>query len=302
MSGKRPEHIAPPDIFYNEAEAKKYAYNSRMITIQTKMSERAIELLNLPNHPCHILDIGCGSGLSGEVLSEQGHTWVGLDISRAMLGVAIEREVMGDLVYSDAGDGLMFRPGSFDACISISAIQWLCNADKRSHVPQKRLKVFFNSLYKCLTKGARAVLQFYPENPAQVSMITTAAMRAGFRGGLVVDFPNSTKAKKYFLCLFAGETSDKLVMPEPLAAKAMDEEELKSASGAIDQKTGQSQDTILFGGRSKEKRKRIKGKKGKRLPVKSRQWILRKKESARKAGKKTYEDSKYTARRRRPRF
>lgn len=32
-------------------------------------------------------------------------------------------------------------------------------------------------------------------------MITSKAMEAGFSGGLVVDFPNSTKAKKYFLVL-----------------------------------------------------------------------------------------------------
>jgi 18S rRNA (guanine1575-N7)-methyltransferase len=50
------------------------------------MSERAIELMNLPDdEPCLILDIGCGSGLSGEVLEEEGHYWVGMDISPAML-------------------------------------------------------------------------------------------------------------------------------------------------------------------------------------------------------------------------
>lgn len=36
-------------------------------------------------------------------------------------------------------------------------------------------------------------------------MITTAAMRAGFSGGLVVDFPNSSKAKKYYLVLMVGQ-------------------------------------------------------------------------------------------------
>jgi len=34
-------------------------------------------------------------------------------------------------------------------------------------------------------------------------------MKCGFSGGMVVDFPNSTKAKKFFLCLFAGEPSVK---------------------------------------------------------------------------------------------
>ncbi|KAJ1496531.1 hypothetical protein HMI55_006046 [Coelomomyces lativittatus] len=31
-----------------------------------------------------------------------------------------------------------------------------------------------------------------------------AALNAGFTGGVVVDYPNSSKAKKMYLCLFAG--------------------------------------------------------------------------------------------------
>lgn len=55
------------------------------------MSERAIELLVLPeDEPCYLLDIGCGSGLSGSVLEDQGHFWVGMDISSSMLGTLSE--------------------------------------------------------------------------------------------------------------------------------------------------------------------------------------------------------------------
>lgn len=68
-----------------------FSFSSRIIDIQLTMSERAIELLVLPeDQPCHILDLGCGSGLSGSVLEDQGHTWVGVDISKAMLGQFIK--------------------------------------------------------------------------------------------------------------------------------------------------------------------------------------------------------------------
>jgi len=39
-------------------------------------------------------------------------------------------------------------------------------------------------------------------------MITSAAMKAGFRGGLVIDNPNSTKTKKLYLVLTAGSEGD----------------------------------------------------------------------------------------------
>ncbi len=61
--------------------------------------------------------IRCGSGLSGEVLTEHGHTWIGLDISINMLTVAKENESEGDLLHCDMGQGFSFRPGSFDYAI-----------------------------------------------------------------------------------------------------------------------------------------------------------------------------------------
>ncbi|KAL6509706.1 hypothetical protein OROGR_023016 [Orobanche gracilis] len=160
----RPELQAPPEIFYNDDEARKYTSSSRIIDIQAKLSERALELLALPRNdkPRLLLDIGCGSGLSGETLTENGHQWIGLDISPSMLNIALEREVDGDLILGDMGQGLGLRPGVIDGAISISAVQpcsyenysqllqnpvrlWLCNADKSSHEPRLRLKAFFGT-------------------------------------------------------------------------------------------------------------------------------------------------------------
>jgi 18S rRNA (guanine1575-N7)-methyltransferase len=155
-----------------------------------------------PDRPSHILDIGCGSGLSGVALEEAGHFWTGLDISRSMLDVANERETTnGDLIHYDIGLGLPFRPGTFDGVISISAIQWLCYSESSDQDPRLRLNRFFSSLYAVLKRHAKAILQFYPENPEQAVLIMQCASRVGFAGGLVVDYPNSSKAKKYYLCL-----------------------------------------------------------------------------------------------------
>lgn len=99
------------------------------------------------------------------------------------------------------GLGLPFRPGTFDGVVSISALQWLCYAETSEQDPRFRLNRFFSSLYSIMKKDARAVLQFYPQNSEQALMIAQAASRVGFAGGVVVDYPNSSKAKKYYLCL-----------------------------------------------------------------------------------------------------
>jgi SAM-dependent methyltransferase len=60
--------------------------STRIQRIQAEMTHRAIELLALPpNEPLFLLDIGCGSGLSGEILDDLGHLWAGVDIAPSML-------------------------------------------------------------------------------------------------------------------------------------------------------------------------------------------------------------------------
>ncbi|XP_068640299.1 18S rRNA (guanine-N(7))-methyltransferase RID2 isoform X1 [Aristolochia californica] len=286
----RPEFQAPPEFFYNDQEARKYTTSSRIIEIQAKLTERALELLALPDDgvPRLLLDIGCGSGLSGESLSESGNQWIGLDISQSMLNIALEREVDGDLLLADMGQGLGLRPGVFDGAISISAVQWLCNADKSSNEPRLRLKAFFVSLYRCLARGARAVLQLYHENEAQLELITTSAMRAGFAGGLVVDFPHSTRAKKTFLVLTCGPPSISTALPK---AKVEDGE------SCSDESSDEENQTVSVSDRHRSRKKQKINKKGK-----GRDWVLKKKEQMRKKGHTVPPDTKYTARKRKARF
>ena len=64
-----------------------WVLSSRIQSVQSQMTDRALELLALPpDESAFLLDIGCGSGLSGEILDEEGHVWVGVDIAPSMLG------------------------------------------------------------------------------------------------------------------------------------------------------------------------------------------------------------------------
>ncbi|XP_027332402.1 18S rRNA (guanine-N(7))-methyltransferase RID2-like isoform X1 [Abrus precatorius] len=313
----RPEVVAPPEIFYDDAEARKYTSSSRIVQIQVllllnliffsfssktinsiwcakkaTLSERALELLALPDDgvPKLLLDIGCGSGLSGETLSESGHHWIGLDISPSMLNIALEREVEGDLLLDDMGQGLGLRPGVIDGAISISAVQWLCNADKSSHNPRLRLKAFFTSLYKCLANGARAVFQVYPENLDQRELILNAAMHAGFAGGIVVDFPHSTKRRKEFLVLSCGQRSINASVSKG-----------KNEGGEIcsdDDSEDEENQTVCISDRHRPRKKQKKNNKS----GKGKEWILRKKEQMRRRGNAVPPDTKYTGRKRKDRF
>lgn len=246
------------------------------------MTRRALELLDL-KVPSLILDIGCGSGLSGEILSAVDpsdggpHTWIGMDVSPSMLDIALQRDVEGDLMLADIGQGVPFRAGSFDAAISISAIQWLCSAESSETSPAGRLNRFFNGLYASLRRGGRAVCQFYPKNDTQRNMITQAAVKAGFGAGLLEDDPG-TKNVKLYLVLTVGNNDN--------------EGGNTDITGVV---SGMDNVDVL------DARKRLKAnntqvKKG------SKAWIVKKKEQMERKGKIVKATSKYTGRKRRIQF
>ena len=323
MPIRRPEESGPPENFYDRKEARKYTSSSRIIRIQAEIANRCIELLNIPdNNKRFILDVGCGSGLSGAALERAGHEWVGCDVSQNMLQIASEREQCvrvnsddkesemicesddegsdgveheqmempptkkqqwthvgsAELVQHDMGLGLPFREGSFDGVISVSALQWLCYDNSSKQTAAKRLNRFFSSLYRVLKSDSRAALQFYPENDAQANLIATAASRAGFAGGIVVDYPNSTKAKKHYLCLS---------MDRHHTNSKTNDTELPRAPGivVVNERTQQSH------------QKRISKK-----FVKNKQWVVQKKEHQRSLGRNIQSDSKFTGRKRKDRF
>ena len=104
-------------------------------------------------------------------------------------------------------------------------------------------------------------------------------MKAGFGGGVVIDYPNSSKAKKIFLCLFCGLVPKTL--PQGLDAHA------QSQSNVAYSKRTTSR------GSSDRLRKPLKG---------SREWIEAKKERRRRQGRSVRPSSKYTGRRRKTKF
>jgi len=102
--------------------------------------------------------------------------------------------------------------------------------------------------------------------------------------GIVVDYPNSAKAKKHYLVLSCDRTSRKQ-LPQGMTGDEKNHVQVSSS---------QSRRQELRHGKAKPIRK----KKG----VKTKEWILHKKETQRKKGKNVRPDTKYTARRRRGKF
>jgi len=137
------------------------------------------------------------------------------------------------------------------------------------------------------------VLQFYPETPEQAVLISETATRVGFAGGVVVDYPNSAKAKKHYLVLaFDRSSAQRKKAAEAAAASA--------AANDADQQRQQQHVAVGVASANGSRGKKVVPRKKK--GVKTKEWILHKKETQRKKGKDVRPDSKYTARRRPTKF
>ncbi len=115
-------------------------------------------------------------------------------------------------------------------------------------------------MHAALKNPSRAILQFYPTSDDQIQLITSIAQKAGFGGGVVVDYPNSKKARKVFLCLFVGGGGVAQQVP-----KGLEGEEDEEASSRVQFE-------------KRRERLRSKEKSGRRKNVKDKDWILKKKE------------------------
>lgn len=176
----------------------KYHTNSSIQNIQREITYRCIELLELKDNG-FVLDIGCGGGISGSVISEYNLPWVGCDISMDMLNICKTNNEAHDILRVDIGEGLHFLPGTFDYIISVSAIQWLFQSFKKEHDPKKRLRTFFTSLYSISKTNTRCVLQFYLKNKKHIELLKNEALRAGFHGGIQIDKPKTRHEKQYLV-------------------------------------------------------------------------------------------------------
>jgi len=76
-------------------------------------------------------------------------------------------------------------------------------------------------------------------------MITSAAMRNGFTGGMIVDYPNSKKAKKYYLFLMAGYSEEivqeakSVIMPQAKTDEDSDDSDDEDGAGRYKKKEKQ---------------------------------------------------------------
>ena len=166
--------------------------------IQEKITIRALEILELKQERLLILDAGCGPGFASAYLKEIGHDVVALDVIYEFLGFYDIKEF--NPIVSDMSS-TPFRNESFDAIISISALQWIYR-EINNKIMKEKLVNLAQSLFNVLKPNSRAIFQFYPKNNDIMEEIGKIfADNTKFMGNFVIDNPNNPKKRRIFLLL-----------------------------------------------------------------------------------------------------
>jgi len=192
----RPEDSHVAGDFYESGEGDSHRDKNAIRNIQGKITLRALELLAVAP-PAKLLDAGCGSGFSSLIAKEVGFEVCGFDLDRKMVAAAknagVEAKV-GNLTK------IPFKDASFDAAISISALQWL-GAGKS---PKDALEEYYKSAMefaRVLKPASRAVIQFYPKDEDEAFCAGKAFRKAGFAVRLQIDSADNPKRRKTYLVL-----------------------------------------------------------------------------------------------------
>jgi SAM-dependent methyltransferase len=196
---KRPEELYENASDYFKGETLSwYARSKNIMRIQEKITIRAIEILELKQERSLILDAGCGPGFTSAYLKEIGHEVIALDIISEFLSFYNIKEL--NPIASDMSV-TPFRRESFDAVISISALQWIYR-DINNNRMKRTLINLAQSLFYILKPKASAIFQFYPKNNEIMEEIgKMIAENTKFKGTFIVDNPNNPKKRRIFLLL-----------------------------------------------------------------------------------------------------
>lgn len=151
-----------------------------------------------------VLDLGCGTGFSSEVLVENGNRVIGIDILVDMLSKArakkefIKEEKELELILADI-NYLPIKQTSIDQIISISAYNFIIHGKDLSNDISKTVNNTARYLKKILKPKGRIVIEFYPKDEKELEIFVSSFKDNGFDGFLIKKDPNQKSGQTFLL-------------------------------------------------------------------------------------------------------
>ena len=159
---------------------------------------------NLNEKKYLVADLGCGTGFSSEILVENGHRVIGIDILMDMLSKAkdkkklLKKEKELELILADI-NYLPIKQASIDHIISISAYNFIIHRKNLIGNISKTINNTARNLKKILNPNGRIVIEFYPKNEKELNSFMSSFKDNGFDGFMVKKDPTQKSGQTFLL-------------------------------------------------------------------------------------------------------
>lgn len=180
----------------------KYLYDEKLDQIGEHDS--------LPEETSLILDMGCGTGFSSEILVSQGFKVVAVDILQDMIYNAKQKKGMYEeyesieLVLADI-NYLPFRNSVFKLTLSVSAYNFIIHGLKNFKEQKNRVHNTARRIHDILKRNGRIVIEFYPANDQELELFSSSFTKNGFAGYFIKQRENQQTGQTYLLLKKVGE-------------------------------------------------------------------------------------------------
>jgi ubiquinone/menaquinone biosynthesis C-methylase UbiE len=151
-----------------------------------------------------IVDLGCGSGFSSEILVDGGHRVIGIDILIDMLSKAKTKKKISEnkknleLILADI-NYVPLRKASINHIISISAYNFIIYGTKTIRDKIKTVNNTAIYLKKILKPKGRIIIEFYPKDEKELDLFISSFNNNGFDGFMIKKNPAQKAGQTYLL-------------------------------------------------------------------------------------------------------
>lgn len=158
----------------------------------------------LKKNPYLILDLGCGTGFSTEIMLEQGFRVIGVDILNDMLAKAIYKKPFlsnaknVEYVLADINQ-LPLRNNSIDHIMSISAYNFITYGKEGFREMSKAVNNSAKSLYSIIKPNGRIIIEFYPKDEEELNFFISSFINNGFNGFMIKNNPRQKGGQTFLL-------------------------------------------------------------------------------------------------------
>ena len=114
----------------------------------------ACEILRRLTLPGLVVELGCGSGITTELLSAAGHDVLGIDLSADMLAIARRRAPRAEFRHGSLWDAPL------PPCTAVTAIGEVLNYAADERAGEQRLPGLFERIYDALAPGGLLIFDF----------------------------------------------------------------------------------------------------------------------------------------------